>query len=633
MNESEILQADVLDNRIISLPCYEPAGKTIELSARDLLRHLLLIGQTGSGKTTILNRILNDLIQYKDSNGKNMGLLILDSQDDGTAIRVRQMAADAGREEDVKILSSEEGFYNPMGELNSFANLSLAVSILVSASRINHSSKNDNPYWAETTQLLIESGLTILALTENDVSIHRTIEFISDLLLASKWNSSVEKSFQTFTNLCATKISRVIKAKLELISSTITSWKSFDSGTKGILKTCLEVTLAPFLSATALPYWDDRKKGDLINPAEALSGKIIIISTRGSAEPETAGLISRLAKIQFYRAAQARSCLGNNHLAGIVMDEFPLAITEGGKRWSDVTNLATLRSKGIAVVAATQGLINLDLAVDSKVTSALVVNFSNLIFLRSQEIGSLSELAYKVLGSKPALPQATRVSTASGELWVLHSIPRGATEPVCPEGALARLEPHQSYISLANGFRTLSPVWLCPLYYDTAAFSQSIPPEDRDFLLLKGKITSNASTSDTAVCLWYILNNRPKHAFTLNHKLFASILAKLGHSTLRMSDLESIPNAWRKGIIGMTKRLPSDVRLKEIRCTDCHLHVSFESTSSTTTTYLEQSWKRSVYPSCLRRPNRKDRIWLSLHFPNLLKPKNPINNESPFTDC
>ena len=91
-----------MNNPIIQLPVYEPAGRDVVLSETDLLQHMLVIGATGSGKSCLLHRMLEQLIHHPD----RPGLLICDAKGDDTVTRVRKMSLAAGRD-DVVVLGRD----------------------------------------------------------------------------------------------------------------------------------------------------------------------------------------------------------------------------------------------------------------------------------------------------------------------------------------------------------------------------------------------------------------------------------------------------------------------------------------------------------------------------------------------
>jgi hypothetical protein len=88
---------------LVSWPCYEPAGFSVELTERDLLSHVLLLGATGAGKTTLLIQAMRQLIS--GSRAQPVGLLIFDPKVDGTVETVRVLAWAAQREQDLVVLA------------------------------------------------------------------------------------------------------------------------------------------------------------------------------------------------------------------------------------------------------------------------------------------------------------------------------------------------------------------------------------------------------------------------------------------------------------------------------------------------------------------------------------------------
>ena len=363
------------------------------------------------------------------------------------------------------VLSRAEGYFDPMADLVDFATLDVTTSKLISATAFYGENHNDI-YWSENARALLSSVLTLLLVVDSEVTIWRVIDAVSEFFLQASWSEKTEQRLKQFQALVARSLPRLspgIGSKLKFAVETLSGWKKLDLRTKSILSSCLGITIAPFLASSALPFWD-ATKGNQINPAAALNGKIVVVSLPGATEPETAGLLCRLIKMEFYRAAQSRRSLGDHPLAGLIMDEYHLAVTRGSARWADATHLATLRGKGVFTIAATQGLIQLDQIIGPAATESLLINYSNLVFMRSQEMGRLYALAERVFGHRPARTGPARGIDASGDLMM--SLPPWLIppEPVCPPGSLARLDTHQAYVLLANGFRTEESVWLAPLF-------------------------------------------------------------------------------------------------------------------------------------------------------------------------
>lgn len=113
------------------------------------------------------------------------------------------------------------------------------------------------------------------------------------------------------------------------------------------------------------------------------SGKIVVASFDGISNRQSASAICKLLKSDVYGHIQARK--NPDRLVGIVMDEFPLVATDGENISGDGFNMQTIRSKRGFVIAATQGLIGLDLALGESARHRLMTNFNNVFVFKSNE--------------------------------------------------------------------------------------------------------------------------------------------------------------------------------------------------------------------------------------------------------
>jgi hypothetical protein len=142
------------------------------------------------------------------------------------------------------------------------------------------------------------------------------------------------------------------------------------------------------------------------------------------------------------------------------------------------------------LIAATQGLANLNLVIGPRALNALVLNFSSLLFFRSQE-PALDAWTERLFGLKPARNSTASESTPPAGLAPILTMEASSSwngsptwEWACPRGALSRLQTHQAYVSLANGTRTQEPLWLAPRHVEIPPPPPPPPTVDHDMELI-----------------------------------------------------------------------------------------------------------------------------------------------------
>lgn len=142
-----------MNEPLIHLPVYEPAGRDVRLTESDLLQHLLIIGATGSGKTTLLNRIVAQLLQRPDT-----GLLIFDAKQDDTVQRIARLARQHGRS---YVVLGPQGthFLDLFGSLHSLADVDGMVKRLLAGSG---DMGPENTFWNEIRAVMLDAALTLL---------------------------------------------------------------------------------------------------------------------------------------------------------------------------------------------------------------------------------------------------------------------------------------------------------------------------------------------------------------------------------------------------------------------------------------------------------------------------------------
>jgi len=313
----------------------------------------------------------------------------------------------------------------------------------------------------------------------------------------------------------------------------------------------------------------------------------------------------------------------------LLMDEFHYSVSRGSPRWSDISNLATLRGKGVFVIAATQGLVQLDLLLGGLAADALLINFSNLILMRSTEIGHLYLLADRIFGRHPGRivpgPLVER-----GDLLVPGPLTVIPPEPVCPPGALAQLETHQAFVSLANGYKSWEPVWLAPLFLPEPPALEPVET-DQDLAILRRALVEGeklntppivSETSYYSVALWeFMLKAAPRQVRAMQVMSLDEFRRSLKGLYCEPLGLETLPPSWRLACFHLARRLLPSVHVQRVTVVDGKLSVvilpRFKVANTIDLVQLEDRWRRSVYPTPLRPLNRRDRRWLEINFPHL----------------
>ena len=139
------------------------------------------------------------------------------------------------------------------------------------------------------------------------------------------------------------------------------------------------------------------------------------------------------------------------------MEEYPLVASCG--RFGDGVNLQTIRSKGGFVVAATQGLVSLDMAVGRANREQLMLNFNNRFISRSEE----REV-------KALVDEMNLFSSGNSVGFIPNSLEKVSLK-------VEEFPTGYAVIKLANGFKTKSPVQLERLFIETTRLQQ---PADND---------------------------------------------------------------------------------------------------------------------------------------------------------
>ena len=247
----------------------------------------------------------------------------------------------------------------------------------------------------------------------------------------------------------------ILKRWLERLKELLLEWQNLDSRTKSNETSTVSNLLSAFTNPSVEGLFSKigRQMLDLEKILEG--GKIAVVSFLACVDGFSAAVVAKLLKGGYYRAIQKRQNF--NKLAGIIMDEYPLVASCG--RFGDGVNLQTIRSKGGFVVAATQGLVSLDMAVGRVNREQLMLNFNNRFIFRSEE---------------------REVKALVDEMDLFSS---GSSVGFFPNGFekvsldIEEFPTGYAVIKLANGFKTKSPVQLERLFIKSPNSQQ---PENND---------------------------------------------------------------------------------------------------------------------------------------------------------
>ena len=432
-------------------------GRGIALTADTLCKHTLFIGSTGSGKTTSLNALLRGLISFRaDDKKRKIGLLLFDFKNDGTLYKIKKWARECGRLRDVVDFSGGGHYINPFAEADSPAKVSEIVDFLMSAFG---DSSGENVYWTMAFRKRLNTILNFCFFRHESMDFDRFTDAFRDFLDTDKideWREFISFALPEICRREALDKSKKnaawaqIKRIANQLKSDLSEWQKLDSRTKSNEISTMTNTLALLENRTTRNFLSGKKLSDIGDIASL--GKIVVLTFPATTNQFAAAIVAKLAKAQFYRTIQLRGDSPNNRLAGIVMDEFPLVATGGRDISSDSYNLQTMRSKGGFAVAATQGIVALDLAIGERECAHLLANINNLFVFRTSEpeVVKLVEFAAYAPPSRSNIGFNADNATSQKEFTSPENLPQG-----------------YAFVKLANGFCTPCAVKLERLFVDT----------------------------------------------------------------------------------------------------------------------------------------------------------------------
>ncbi|WPJ95143.1 TraM recognition domain-containing protein [Coraliomargarita algicola] len=435
-----------MNDPLINLKCFEPAGSTLDFSEDDLLGHTLAIGGSGSGKTSrLIHPIISQLVQV---GGAKVGMCILDTKADGSMeAAVRRACFEAEREDDLVVINGEGNahlnIFNDMenGGLESIDRLTSLLGSLIPRDE-------RNKYWENTFEALIRQTLRLIHLSENIQWDYNTLvkQLIRYLLLHQL------RDIEYVKEIDALKDQRddhdpSIQLIVDEVVATHKMWDTLDHRTRSILQSMAATLAGPMNSETAFRYFDGGAPIDISTAVN--EQKIVLISIDGIRHPECSRLLSRFAKGLFYEAIlEQETHRTGEPIAGLILDDWPICVTAGtGNRYSDIDALAMIRSRGGFVVAATQSLAALDVSIGKPSRDAALANFANLVFFRGRD-PEVDAMAAAYLGMKTEVLTDTTIYEGQSPTIRRHlpsKFLRQIRTPAVPPGAIARLATGDAY--------------------------------------------------------------------------------------------------------------------------------------------------------------------------------------------
>jgi hypothetical protein len=536
---------------MISLRCYEPAGRVLEFSPDDLTRHIIAFGATGSGKTTaLINPMMRQLMAWRANEPSSRpGLLVLDPKGDDSAEKVRAYAREAGRETDVAVLSADGNtFYDLLGGLQRLEQIEGYARRLLSGTR---ELGRDNAYWTESRDGLVQTALVILLANGHPIPFDDAVSFMQAWWFSPDATRLRPKLDFVSELLSGDMLHPLSRRRLELALTEVKNWAALDPRTKELHRSTLHNALRPLLSSVAHSLF--ALKPVEFRPRSVLEGKILVVSLDAISHPALARLLFRVVRQDFYSAIQSRKAFQGDgrRLCGLIADELALSAMP-----EDVQALSVIRAKGGFVVAATQSLNGLDEVLGTRGREALLVNFNSTFFFAGRE-RALDEHALFTLGIRER--QERESNYDQGGLAVSNGNGSINQDPLCPPGTLARLPQHQAFVKMADGKCTNSPVWLAPSFFDGEQVTRQQEPDDLAQAVESARNhqgSKKAKNAGASSFLFYM--HRRRHSLLTTPAVLAAIwplclprvsrnalLSQFGQS---IPGTGSLPSCWLAGL-------------------------------------------------------------------------------------
>jgi len=551
------------DDLLLRLPCYEPAGQSVELTLDDLTQHLLVVGSTGAGKTSLLNEVLWQLLHYRAADPTlKLGMLILDGKADDTVAKVMAWATAAGRAGDVQVLNGDGTATFPLfAPLTRLAAVDQVTAQVLSAAS---SMSVENQFWAESRAGALRAALSTLVYLPAVPPNHTdAVEAIGAWLLRNQPPQDVLNHLRRLVK--SRSLSAFARQRVGAVLTFAELWRTLDDRTRGNIQATLVPVLNALGAAAAENYFAAPQGAPFLPRAAVESGKIMVASANAITEPDFTRFLFRLLKESFFAAVHERTRweLDRQRLAVLFVDEWPLAVTP-----RDAIHLGTCRSKGAAVVAATQGLAPLNTEVGHQHATTLLLNLNSFAFMRCREL-EVELFAARQMGTTPVKRRhkITREED-SGGLVTAHETSYASTLPtaVCPLGVLGQLEAHQAFVAV-GATRHSQPVWFVPRFFEPGPAEQRLLVSDSPAFLNLEELRYEADRLDWLMTLSgkrlhrheplvEVLGNRPGPAAADRWRgELRTLLHACALGTPSEASLLTLPVTWLRGLVGVLVNL------------------------------------------------------------------------------
>jgi len=466
----------------------------------------------------------------------------------------------------------------------------------------------NNPYWQNTTSALISAALTMLASRRKRTSFSEAVEFMR------AWFIQIEGAAmpKAVTDILETARRKAAKpgatSQLRIAMDHVLVWRHLDQRTKSNLQSCLLNVIGGISGVAATRSFEAKDRPAFHPGCVVTENKICTVSANALTDPHFTKFIMRLARRQFFDAVHAR-CQNERRLkSALIVDEFPLIVQP-----EDADQLATLRSKGCSVLAATQGLAGLDEKIGQRSRRSILHNFNTILFMRTRE-QEAGEFATLSLAARPR--RSTRYLDNQWMDTDVALVARRAFNsqplPVCPPGALGQLQPHQAYVLKADGSRTLHPVWFVPWFERTNARLVptqkkrtqrfTVGAEDIERLLQSSRHVAVLS-SEVLTAALKLDANLYERALSQAREFFSRKACMIPEG------LESLPASWLAGLPGIlwARRKPHwtllPFMIRTVTCSDGILLLDFAQEGRRVNSF--NAWdKIRVAVNCCIYPNR-----------------------------